>query len=54
MKFPAPEGGGKHQLDVYLICDSYIGCDQQQKLVINIFDESEQKNDEEIDELEVE
>jgi len=36
LKFDAPDIG-KHELIVYLICDSYIGCDQESNtIVINV------------------
>jgi pre-mRNA-splicing helicase BRR2 len=37
-KFPAPEIIGKHTYNIYLLCDSWIGCDQEEKFEINIID----------------
>ena len=29
LAFPAPASPGKHELTLYLMCDSYLGCDQE-------------------------
>ena len=47
----APETVGVHNLLLYLISDSYLGCDQQYDLTLNVLDAgSEDEDDGEDDE----
>lgn len=36
LSFEAPETPGKHQLVLFLMCDSYIGADQEHKFDIRV------------------
>jgi pre-mRNA-splicing helicase BRR2 len=49
--FNAPEEVGAHNLNLYFMSDSYLGCDQEYEIELNV---SEAKMDEEEDEEEKE
>ena len=34
--FPAPASPGEHELTLYLMCDSYVGCDQEYQLRLSV------------------
>ena len=36
LEFAAPAGAGKQDFALYLMCDSYMGCDQQFDFSLNI------------------
>eukprot|EP01039_Chlorochromonas_danica_P004415 gene4415-4836_t len=36
LEFTAPESPGDYNLNLYLICDSYIGCDQEYELLLTV------------------
>jgi len=36
LDFAAPETPGEHKLTLYLMSDSYAGCDQDPELIINV------------------
>ena len=38
MEFEAPDTSGEHIYKLYLMCDSYVGCDQEYELKINVKD----------------
>ena len=46
----APESVGEHSLLLYLISDSYLGCDQQYELTLNVLEAPEDDEEEEEDE----
>ncbi len=36
LEFTAPDLPGTHSLVMYLMCDSYMGCDQEYEFDINV------------------
>ena len=36
LEFSAPEELGQHDLVLYCMCDSYMGCDQEHKISITV------------------
>lgn len=36
LEFTAPENPGDYDLTLYVICDSYMGCDQEYEFNINV------------------
>lgn len=51
LEFPAP-GQGHHDLKVYLMCDSYMGCDQEYDLPMDVAEGVEESSEEESSEEE--
>jgi len=49
LDFVAPDDPGKHDLVLYFMCDSYLGCDQEYEFTINV-EEGESGSEEESDE----
>ena len=36
LEFSAPSSAGRHALTLYFMCDSYLGCDQEYEVEINV------------------
>jgi hypothetical protein len=36
LEFPAPNELGKHDVTLYFMCDSYIGCDQEYSFELDV------------------
>ncbi|RYY91374.1 MAG: hypothetical protein EOO11_22810 [Chitinophagaceae bacterium] len=36
MEFSAPQDSGEHSLSLYLLCDAYLGCDQEFPVEISV------------------
>ena len=36
LEFSAPEAVGQHDLTLYFMCDSYLGCDQEYEFALNV------------------
>ena len=45
LQFPAPETAGSHNLMLYFMCDSYLGCDQEYELDLNVAQGAEMDSD---------
>lgn len=43
LEFIAPELVGKHDLTLYLMCDAYIGADQEFEFVIDVKEAEEEE-----------
>lgn len=36
LEFAAPSDAGKHELTLFFMCDSYLGCDQEYELDMDV------------------
>lgn len=36
LEFTAPSAAGKHALTLFFMCDSWMGCDQEYELVVDV------------------
>jgi pre-mRNA-splicing helicase BRR2 len=49
VSFPAPASPGVHELTLYLMCDSYLGCDQEYTIKLNVHEAENAEEDAEED-----
>jgi len=47
--FPAPASPGMHDLTLYLMCDSYVGCDQEYQLRLQVTEAEGEQEEEDAD-----
>lgn len=45
LEFDVPAGAGSHQLVLYFMCDSYLGCDQEYKFSVRSKGEADSRDD---------
>lgn len=45
LEFAAPSGAGERELQLLLICDSYMGCDQEYSLKLKVTDDDDGDED---------
>lgn len=41
LEFEAPKTLGQHDLTLYFMCDSYLGCDQEYNIQLNVTEEAD-------------
>ena len=52
LEFSAPEAVGQHDLTLYFMCDSYLGCDQEYEFALNVKEGGDDSGSEDAEDME--